>query len=139
MSFRKIGCMSSNFVSDHSHAYVFFVGQSKMFFRSDIAKHCCAQPTNLCSTNSRCDMVISGSDVCNQRAEGIERSIVTFFYLTFHVFFDFMHRYMSRPFNECLHILFPGTYYKLSHGVELGKLCFIISIVDRPGAKAVSQ
>ena len=33
----KNGCMGGNLVSDDTNAYIFFVGQSQMFFRGDIA------------------------------------------------------------------------------------------------------
>ena len=78
-------------------------------------------------------MVVSRSDVRDQRTERVERCIMAFFDLTFHILFYFVHGHVSRTFDECLHILFPSTYNEFSHGVEFGKLCFIVGIVDRAG------
>ena len=109
-----------------------------MFFRGDITKHSRPQPSDLCGTDSRSDMVVSGSNIRYQRAERVERGVMAFFNLTFHVLFNFMHRNVSGAFNKCLNIFIPGTEHQLSHGIEFGKLRFIVCVVDRTRTKSVT-
>ena len=84
-------------------------------------------------------MVISRSDVRYQRTEGVERCVVTVRDLAFHVFFDFMQRYMPRSFNECLYVFVPCSEYKFTHGIQFGKLCLVISVSDTARTKSVTQ
>ena len=84
-------------------------------------------------------MVISRSDVRDQWAERIERRIMAFFDLAFHIFLDLMHGHVSGTFDKGLHILVPGAEHQLAHSVQLGELRFIVGIVDRARTKSVTQ
>ena len=60
-------------------------------------------------------------------------------YLTFHILLNLVHGHVSGAFDESLYILVPGTEHKLAHGIEFGKLRFVIGIVRRAGTQAVAQ
>ena len=55
------------------------------------------------------------------------------------VFFDEVHRHMTRPFNDDLHIIFPGDFSQLTQCAQLGELSFIVGIGDRARTQTVAQ
>ena len=55
----KVSSMGGNLVGDNAFAYILLVRQRKMFLRRNIAKHCSAEPSDNCSANGRCYMVVS--------------------------------------------------------------------------------
>ena len=84
-------------------------------------------------------MVVSWSDVCDDRSQGVERSLVTVGYLTVHILLYLVHRHMSGTFDECLYVLCPGTCYQLAHRIEFGKLCLVVSVGYTSGAQTVAE
>ena len=66
MAFGEIGGMGGNLVCDDAYTHIFFIRQGKMLFRSDIAKHGRAQPTNLSRSDSGGNMIVSRSNVGDQ-------------------------------------------------------------------------
>ena len=90
MTFGEVGRMGGNLVGDDTRSYIFPIGQTKMLFRSDIAEHGRAQPTDLCGSDGRGDVVVTRCDIGDQRAEGIERCVVAFLDLPLHVLLDFV-------------------------------------------------
>ena len=59
--------------------------------------------------------------------------------LLFHVALDHMHSHMARPFYHYLYIVFPSDFGELAQGIELSKLCLIVSIGDGAWAHAITQ
>ena len=64
---------------------------------------------------------------------------MAFLYLAFHILLNLVHGYVSGSFDKSLHVLCPGAEYKLAHGIEFGKLRFVVGIVRRAGTQAVAQ
>ena len=64
-------------------------------------------------------MVVAGSNVGDDGAQGIERRAVAFLQLALHVLAYLVHGYMAGAFDKGLHVLGPGTLHQLAHGVEL--------------------
>ena len=139
MTFCEVGSMGSNLIGDDSRTHVFAVRQSQMLFGSNVTEHGCSQPSYLGCTDGRSNVVVTRSYVCHQRAERIERCVMTVFYLALHVFLYLVQGHVSRTFDEGLHILFPCTYYEFAHCVEFGELGFVVGIGNTAGAQSVSQ
>src|SRR5699024_6752772 len=114
MPFGKIGGVSSNFIRDDPCFYIVLVRETKVFFRGYIAEHGAAKPTNQGGSNPRGYMVVARSNVCCERAKGVERGFMTELKLFLHVFFDELHRDMSRPFNHDLYIVLPSNFSKFA-------------------------
>ena len=100
-----------------------------MLLRSYVAEHGCAVPSNHSCADGRSDVVVSGSDVGNERAECVEGSTMTLLNLAFHVLLNLMHRHMSGTLDERLDVLCPSTLYEFAHSVELCKLCSVVGVV----------
>ena len=131
--------MGGYLIGDDTCAHIFFVGQCKVLLWGDVAQHGRAQPADLRRTDSRSDMVVARCNVRNQRAERVERRIVAFLYLAFHILLNLVHGHVSGSFDKSLHVLCPGAEHKLAHGIEFGKLRFVVGIVRRAGTQAVAQ
>ncbi len=59
--------MCGDFVADDTGPDILFVGKTEVFFGCHIAEHRCAVPPDLRRTDGACDVVVSGSDVGNER------------------------------------------------------------------------
>ena len=55
-----------------------------------------------------------------------------------HIALDHLHRYMARAFNHHLYVIFPGDFSQFTQRMQLGKLCFIVGVLNRTGAQAVA-
>ena len=139
MTFSQVGCMGGNLVGDNARTYIFAVGQTQVFLRSDVAQHGRTQPADLCGTDGRSDVVVTRSDVGHQRAESIERCVVAVADLTLHVLTNLVQGHVSRTFDKGLHVLFPGTKYEFAHCVEFGKLSLVVGIGDTARTQSVAQ
>ena len=58
-SFCQIRRMSRNFIGNYTFFNILFIRQAQMLFWSYITKHRTAIPTNICRTNTACNMVIT--------------------------------------------------------------------------------
>ncbi len=68
MTLCNIRGMCCYLVGYNTVAYILKIWERKVFLGCDIAYHGGAHPGNLCSAYGRCYMVISGSDICSERA-----------------------------------------------------------------------
>ena len=84
-------------------------------------------------------MIVARSDIRYEGTQCIERCIVAFFNLAFHVFLDFVQGYMARSFDEGLYILGPGTDNQFAHCIKFGKLSLIVGILDTSRTETVAQ
>ena len=84
-------------------------------------------------------MVVAGGDVGDERAQSVERRAVALLYLPLHVGLYLLHRHVTRPLDEGLHVFGPSPLDELAHGVELGKLCGVVGVVDASGAQSVAE
>ena len=84
-------------------------------------------------------MVVARGDIRHDRAESVEGGLVAVVELTLHVLAYLVHRHVSRPLNEGLHILVPGTQHELAHRVKFGKLSSIVSVGRAARAQTVAE
>ena len=98
------------FISDHTILYIFFIGQTQVFFGRYITQHRSAIPTNHRRANGRSNMIVARCNICGQRAEGIKRRFVTMFQLFVHVLFNHVHWHVARTFDHGLNIVLPGNF-----------------------------
>ena len=131
--------MGSYLICNYAHTNILSVRESEVLFRSDIAEHRRAEPSDLCRSDSGSDMVVTGCDIGNERSKSVERCIMALLDLALHILFDFVERHMTRTLYKCLYIIFPSTLNEFAESVEFRKLCFIISIVDRTGTETIAK
>ena len=67
-------------------------------------------------------MVITGSNISNQRAKGVEWCTMTRYSLTIHILPYLMQRNMAGPLHEYLHISIPSSQDQFAQCIQLGKL-----------------
>ena len=139
VSLCQIGCVGGYLIGNDSCTYIFLIRQRKVLLRSYIAQHGGAKPSYLRSTNGTGNMVVAGSNIGNNRTKCVERSLVALVELALHILTYLMHGYMTRTFDECLHILVPSSEHKLAHSVELCKLSCIVGIGSTSGAQTVAK
>ncbi len=101
-----------------------------MFLWSNIAYHCSSKTSDYGCADSRCDVVVCRGNVCGQWAERVERSFVASLLFTFHIGRDFVHRHVSGPFYQHLHVVFPCFLGEFSEHVEFQELGAVVGIMD---------
>ena len=80
-----------------------------MFFRRYIAEHRSRHASrSLPRRWPTCDVVVAGCDICNKRAEHVERCAVAQFHFFFYLLLDLVHRHMAGAFDHHLHVGFPS-------------------------------
>ena len=84
-------------------------------------------------------MIVSRGYVCYHRSKGIERSFMAVLEFQIHILSDTVHRNMTRPFNQYLNILRPGSLCEFSKHLQLRNLGLIIGIMNRPRTQAVPE
>ena len=50
-----------------------------------------------------------------------------------------MHRHMPWAFNHHLHVVFPGDFGQLAQRMQFGELRFVVGILNRTRAQAVTE
>ncbi len=75
-------------------------------------------------------MIVARRDVRRERAKRVERSFAADFELLVHVFFDEVHRDMTRPFDHYLAIVLPRDSRQLAERFKLRKLCLVVRVRD---------
>ena len=110
-----------------------------MFFGRHIAKHRGAVPADHRRADSASDMIVAGSDVRCQRAEGIERRLVADFQLLGHVLVNQVHRHVAGPLDHHLDVVFPGDFGQFAQCFQFAELRFVIGIGNRSRTQAVAQ
>ena len=84
-------------------------------------------------------MIVSGSNVGDQWAEGVERRLVTELAFFIHLLFNFVHRDVPGALDHNLHVILPGLFRQLTESFEFGKLGFIAGIRDTAGAQTITE
>ena len=133
---RRVG---SELVGDHAVAHVVAVGQAQVFLGRHVAEHGGAVPADLCRTDGRRDVVVTGSDVGGEGAERVERRSVALLELACHVVLDLVHGHMARAFDNHLHAVFPGDLREFAESVEFAELGGIVRVGERTRAKPVAE
>src|SRR6266567_9434516 len=131
--------MRSDFVSDDPVFHILFVRKAKVFFRSNVAKHGRTMPSDHRRTDSRRDVIVSRSNVGNERPEGIEGRFVAKLAFFIHLLLDLVHRNMAWAFDHDLHVILPGLLGKLTQSFQLGELRFIAGVGNTAGTEPVAE
>ena len=85
-----------------------------MFFGRHVTEHRAAVPTDHRGADPRCEVVVTGRDICRQWPQRVKRRFVAMLELQVHVLFDQVHRYVARPFDHRLHVVLPGHFRQLT-------------------------
>ena len=139
MSLGEVGGVGGNLVGHDACAHVVAVRQGEVFLRRHVAEHGRAEGTDDGGTDGRRDVVVAGCDVRDERAEGVEGSLVALLDLALHVLGNLVHGHVARALDEGLHALGPGSGNEFAHRVEFGKLRRIVRIVDGTRSEAVAE
>ena len=126
-------------IGDHADFYIVAIGQAEMLLGCDITEHRGAIPADLRRADAAGDMVISRRDVGGERPERVEGRFAARLKLLFHILLDLVHGHMPRPFDHHSHILCPGALGEFAQRVELGKLRFVIRVVNASRAQAIAE
>ena len=124
----QIRCMGRHLVGDDPFAHIFFIGQPQVLFRGHIAEHGGTVPADHRCTNGRAEMVVTRGDIGHQWTESVERRLTTLLELLLHVDLDHLHRHMTRPFNDGLHVVLPRHLGQFAQRLQFTELCCIIGI-----------
>ena len=84
-------------------------------------------------------MIVPWCNICRQRAQSIERGLVTFLDLLFHVFLDKMHGHMAGPLDHGLDFMLPCDLGQLTQGFEFTELRLIVGIRNGAGPQPIPQ
>jgi len=85
------------------------------------------------------DVVVAGSDVCDERAERVERSFVAKLVFLFHLQLDLVERDVAGAFDHRLHVVFPGFFGEFTEDFEFGELRFVTGVGETTGAETITE
>ena len=86
-----------------------------MLGRSYIAQKIRAVGRCHSAADCRCYMVITGSNIGDNRPENIERGVVAKSLLKRHICSNLIYRHMTRTFHQNLNIPFPGPLCQIAN------------------------
>mmetsp|Transcript_651 Transcript_651/g.1028 ORF Transcript_651/g.1028 Transcript_651/m.1028 type:complete len:435 (+) Transcript_651:690-1994(+) len=110
-----------------------------MFLGSYITQHGSSQGSNVCSSDCRGDVVVTGSNICSKRSKSVEWSLVTPLELITHILWNLVEGDMSRTFVHYLYILLPRTLCEIALKLELKELGLVVRIKDGSRSKTISN
>ena len=139
MTLREVGCMGRNLVGDHAVLNVFFIRQSEMLLRRDVAEHRATIPSDHRRTDSACDVVVARSDIRRERPERVKWSLMAPFKLLRHVFLNHVHGHVTRTLVHDLHPLGPSAISEFPLHLQFPKLRLVVSVSDRAGPQPISN
>src|SRR6185437_10032494 len=128
-----------DFVRDDAVLHVFLVRQAEVFLGGDVAQHGAAVPADHRGADAAGEVVVAGSDVRGERAEGVERGFVGPFELFGHVFLDHVHGDVTGAFVHDLHAFGPGAFGQFALHLEFAELRLVVGVGNRAGAEAVAD
>ncbi len=103
-----VGGVSSNLVGDHAVLDVLLVGQAEVLLGRDVAKHGSPVPADHGCADSRGDVVVAGSDVGDQRPEGVEGRAEAVFDPLVDLLLDLVEGNVAGTFDHDLYVALPG-------------------------------
>ena len=110
-----------------------------MLSGSDIAEESSAWGCCDSAADSRSDVIVSGSDISNERSQNIEWSAHADRLLDLHVCFDLVHRHVAGAFHHYLNVLCPCALSKLTESYELFDLAYIARVSKTARTASVAQ
>ena len=138
-SLRNIRRMSRNLRCNYSLLNIVKVRKCKVLCRSNIAEECRAAHSRHGSSDCRCDMVISGSNICNKRSQYIEGSAHTDSLLYLHIGCHLVERHMAGTFHHNLYVMAPRSLGKFTQSYKLFYLTYICRVCKTAGATGIAQ
>ena len=87
----------------------------------------------------RRDVVVAGSDVGDQRTQGVERRLVAELVFLLHLLFDLVQRDVAGAFDHDLHVVFPGFLGEFTQSLQFGELRFVAGVGNAAGTQAIAQ
>ena len=131
--------MSCNLRCHDSLLYIINIRKCQVLCWCYIAKECCSCRSCNSSTDSRCDVIISWSNICNYRSQYIEWSSHTYCLLYLHISSYLIHRHMTRSLNHYLNISFPCTLSKLSKTNKFLYLTYVTSVSNTAWTAGITK
>ena len=131
--------VGGDLVGDHALLHILCIGQAEMLLGRYVTEHCGTAPASQRCTNGTSDVIVAWRDIGDQWPEHVERRLVAFFHLPFHVHVDLIHRHMARAFHHDLTTFLPSAASQFTENVQFCKLRFITGIGNRSWAKAVAE
>ena len=84
-------------------------------------------------------MVVTGSNVSDQRTEHIEGCLVALLHLLFDVALDLVQGHVTGTFDHQLHVVLPGAAGQFAQGLQLSQLSSIRGIVLATRTQGITQ
>ena len=115
------------------------IRQAEVLCGSNVAEEVSAVCGSDSTADSGSDVVVSGSDIRNERSEHVERRIVADTLLELHIRGYFVHSHVSGALDHDLYILSPCS---LGEGAELDEFCYLTrigSVVYTAGTERVTE
>src|SRR5437660_9753690 len=131
--------MGGDLVSDDSVFHILFVWKAEVLLGRDVAKHRSTVPPDHRRTDSRRDVIVSGSNVRDEGPECIKRRFIAKLAFLIHLLLDLVHRNMPWAFDHDLHVILPGLLGKLTQSFQLGELRFIAGVGNTAGTEPVAE
>ena len=103
-----VGSVGGDLIGDDALLYIFPIRQAEVLFGSDVAEHGCAIPTDHGRADGGGNVVVAGSDVGDERAEGVERRFVAHLFFFFDLEGNLVERDVARAFDHDLDVVLPS-------------------------------
>lgn len=139
MVFCEVGGVGGDFVGNQFLFDIFFVGQVEMFFWCDIVQYGVVELVDYCCVDIGGEMVVVWCDISGEWFQGVEWCFVVVFQLFGYIVVDYLYWYVVRVFNYYLYVIFSGDFCQFVEGVQFGKLCFIVGILNGVGVQVIVQ
>ena len=113
--------------------------QAEVLCRGHIAEEVCPIYGCKCAAYSRCDMIVSGCNICHQRTKHIEWRAVTNTLFESHIGSDLVIWHVPRSFNHHLYATFPRALRQLTYRDKLCDLCPVSRIRQAARTQAIAE
>ncbi len=139
MSLCQIGGVGGDLICDHAVFDVFLVRQAEVFFRRDVAEHCRAEPPDHRRADGAGDVIVTGRDVGNERAERIKRGLFADLKLLAHVLFDECIGTWPGPSIITCTSCFQAIFSQLAQRLQFGELRGVVGVGGAARPKPVAE
>ena len=135
----NISSMSSDLACHDTLLNVIGIRESEVFSRSNIAEEVSAAGSSDSAADSGSDVVITGSNISNERTEDIERSVMADTFLELHISLDLIHSHMTGTLDHYLNVLSPCAFSERTQFDELRDLTSISSVIDTTWTECITE
>src|SRR5262249_43804618 len=131
--------VGGDLVRDAPGFHVVRLRQPDVLLRGHVAEHRGAGARRLGRADRARDVVVAREGVGHERAEDVERGVVTDLLLELHVPRDLVERDVARPLDHRLHARRPGALDELPERAQLGELRRVARVGEAAGAEPVAE